>query len=75
MPDKDDKNLEQRIQIDQSTDNLDSVHIMPNEKKRVCIIGAGASGLVSIKVSLFRSFKIIELSIIIILILNNVLFD
>lgn len=47
-----DKTADQRIDIDQSSDYLDSVSIpiMSPEKKRVCIIGAGASGLVSIKV-------------------------
>ena len=49
---EDDKNPEQRIDINHSSDNLESVHIpIMSEKKRVCIIGAGATGLVSIKVN------------------------
>lgn len=53
-----DKTADQRIEIDQSSDNLDSVSIpiMSAEKKRLCIIGAGASGLVSIKVRVFWCF-------------------
>lgn len=46
------KSAEQAIDIDQSNDQTDSVSIpiMSSDKKRVCIIGAGASGLVSMKV-------------------------
>lgn len=51
------KSPEQIIEVDQSTDNLESVNIMSGEKKRVCIIGAGASGLVSMKVSSFKNFN------------------
>ena len=47
-----DKSAEQTIDIDQSSDQLDSVSIpIMSEKKRVCVIGAGASGLVSMKVT------------------------
>lgn len=51
-----DKSDEQAIDIEQSGDQQDSVSIpiMSSEKKRVCIIGAGASGLVSIKVRILE---------------------
>ena len=46
-----DKNPQQGIEIDHLTDNLETISIMSSsEKKRVCVIGAGASGLVSMKV-------------------------
>lgn len=47
---EEDKTPDQIIDITHSTDQLDSVHIMSDEKKRVCVIGSGASGLVSMKV-------------------------
>lgn len=56
MTELQDKNPEQSIDIDHSNDNLDSVNIpIMAEKKRVCIIGSGASGLVSMKVSDFKN--------------------